>query len=41
MRGGADSYILLHDTDVEDLGILSKIVEENIEMSKKAGTPII
>ena len=41
MRGGVDSSTLMHDTDLEDLGILSKIVEENIEMSKKAGTPII
>lgn len=41
MRGGVDSYILFHDTDLEDLSILSKIVEENIEMSKKAGTPLI
>jgi hypothetical protein len=41
MRGGVDSSTLMYDTDLEDLGILSKIVEENIEMSKKAGTPLI
>lgn len=41
MRGGVDTHKLMHDTDIEDLGILSKIVDENIELSKKANTPII
>ena len=41
MRGGVDAYKLFYDTDVEDLDILGKIVEENIETSKKAKTPIL
>lgn len=41
MRGGVDTFKLMHDTDIDDLGILSKIVDENIEVSKKANTPIL
>jgi len=41
MRGGADSYVLLHDTDLEDLDIIGKVVEENIETTKKSGMPLI
>lgn len=41
MRGGVDAHNLMYHTDIEDLGVLSKIVDENIEMSKKAGSPII
>lgn len=40
MRGGVQATDLFN-TDVEDIEILSKIVQENIEMSKKAGTTII
>ena len=41
MRGGVDAVKLLNDSDLEDLEILSKIVQENIETSKKTGTPMI
>ena len=41
MRGGVDSHNLLYETDIDDLSILDKIVSENIELSKKAGTPLI
>lgn len=41
MRGGVDSYNLLHNTDLEDLEIIGKVVEENIETTKKSGMPLI
>ena len=41
MRGGVDAHTLLVDTDLEDLEILSKIVSENIESTKKSGMPLI
>ena len=41
MRGGVDSTTLLVDSDVGDLEILSKIVQENIEATKTAGMPLI
>ena len=41
MRGGLDAYTLLHDTDLEDIGIISNIVLENIETVKKTGMPIL
>lgn len=41
MRGGVDAHKLLYETDLDDLSVLDKIVSENIELSKKTGTPII
>ena len=41
MRGGVDSYTLMHDTDIGDLEIISKIVSENIEATKSSGLPLI
>lgn len=41
MRGGVTSDVLLYDTDLEDLEIIGKIVEENIEASKKTGMNLI
>lgn len=41
MRGGVDAAHLMNDTDVEDIGIISKIVSENIESTKKSGMPLI
>ena len=41
MRGGVDSAHLLNDTDVEDISIISKIISENIESTKKSGMPLI
>jgi hypothetical protein len=41
MRGGVDSHKLLYETDLEDLSILNKIVDENIETTKKTQMPFI
>jgi hypothetical protein len=41
MRGGVDSKDLLTDTDVEDLQILGKIIQENIEVSKNTKMPMV
>jgi len=41
MRGGVSSDALLYDTDLEDLEILSKVIGENIETTKKTGMPLI
>lgn len=41
MRGGVDAHKLMYETDISDTEILGKIIEENIELSKKTGSPII
>jgi|TARA_B110000196_G_C20756244_1_gene480007 hypothetical protein len=41
MRGGVDSHVLLHDTDLEDFEVMNKIVMENIKNAKDSGMPII
>jgi hypothetical protein len=41
MRGGVSSDVLMYGTDLEDLQIISKIVEENIEASKKTGMNLV
>jgi hypothetical protein len=41
MRGGVDSYILMHETDIEDMEILAVIVKDNIESTKKTGLPLL
>ena len=41
MRGGVSSSDLLDDTDFNDLEILQRIIEENIESAKKTGMPLI
>jgi len=41
MRGGVDSWVLLHDTDLEDFEIMNKIVLSNIENAKTTGMPVI
>jgi len=41
MRGGVDSYILMHETDIEDMEILAGIVKDNIESTKKTGLPLL
>lgn len=41
MRGGVDSYILLNETDIEDLEIIGNVVKDNIETTKKSGLPLI
>lgn len=41
MRGGVSADVLMYDTDLDDLEIIGKIVEENIEASKKTGLNLI
>ena len=41
MRGSVKSETLFSNTDIEDIEILNKIVEENIEASKKSGLNLI
>jgi hypothetical protein len=41
MRGGVPADLLMYDTDLDDLEIIGKIVEENIEASKKTGLNLI
>lgn len=41
MRGGVDSYVLMHETDVEDLEILTNVIKDNIETTKKTGLPLL
>ena len=41
MRGGLDGHTLLHDTDLEDMDIISNIIIENIETVKKTEMPIL
>lgn len=41
MRGGVDSYVLLNETDIEDLEIIGNVVKDNIETTKKSGLPLI
>lgn len=41
MRGGVDSQNLMYNTDLEDLQILGKIVEENIETVKSSGLALL
>ena len=40
MRGGV-SISELHDMPAEHIKHINSIIEENYEMSKKAGTPIL
>ena len=41
MRGGVNSYDLYHIYSSEDRTILNKIIEENIEATKKAQMPLL
>jgi hypothetical protein len=41
MRGGVTADVLMYETDLEDLEVIGKIVEENIEASKKTGLNLI
>jgi hypothetical protein len=41
MRGGVSSNDLFYLYSIEDRTILSKIISENIEASKKSGMPLI
>ena len=40
MRGGV-SISEIHDMPAEHIGHLNSIIDDNFEMSKKAGTPIL
>lgn len=41
MRGSVDTNKLLYHTDIEDIEIMQKIIQENIEASKKTSMPLI
>ncbi len=41
MRGGVSMHDLLHVYSAEDVEIMSKIVQENIELTQKSGLNII
>jgi hypothetical protein len=41
MRGGVTSEALFYDTDLDDLEVLSKVIQENIETTKKTGMPLV
>ena len=41
MRGGLDVHNLMSDTDLEDISIINKVVEENIETVKKTNMPLL
>jgi hypothetical protein len=41
MRGGVTMEQLLHVYSNDDLEIMNKIIQENIEMSQKSGLPLI
>ena len=41
MRGGVTAYELFHVYSAEDRGILSNIVKDNVEATKKSGLPLI
>lgn len=41
MRGGVTMDELLHVYSAEDIEIMTKIIEENIELTQKSGLSII
>lgn len=41
MRGGVNSYDLLNFYSSEDRTIMNKIIEENIESTKKSQMPLL
>jgi|TARA_B110000977_G_C11083772_1_gene493818 hypothetical protein len=41
MRGGLDTNTLMYNTDIGDIEVINKVVEENIETTKKSGMPLI
>lgn len=41
MRGGVNSYDLFCSYSAEDRNIISKIVQENVEATKKSGMPLL
>jgi len=41
MRGGVTMEELLHVYSAEDIELMSKIIEENIELTSKSGMSII
>jgi hypothetical protein len=41
MRGGVNSYDLFHNYSHEDRVIMNKIINENIESTKKSGIALI
>jgi len=41
MRGGVTSQDLFHNYSFEDRSIISVIIKENIELTKKSGMPLL
>lgn len=41
MRGGVGAETLFYNSDIEDLTVLQRIVEENIDAAKTTGMPLI
>jgi predicted transcriptional regulator len=41
MRGGVDIMDLFYNIDVDDFEVMNKIVEENIDTTKKTQMPMI
>ena len=41
MRGGVDAHTLMYHTDIEDIEILQKVIDENLEATKKSGLPLL
>ena len=41
MRGGVTSHDLFHNYSVEDRNIISIIIKENIDLTKKSGLPLL
>ena len=41
MRGGVTMHELLHVYSSEDLELMTKIIEENIELTQKSGLSLI
>lgn len=41
MRGGVDYHNLLVETDLEDIEVMNKVIEDNIETVKKTKMPLL
>ena len=41
MRGGVSSDSLMYTIDLSDIEVMNKVIEENIESTKKSGLPLI
>lgn len=41
MRGGVDYHNLLVETDLEDIEVMNRVIEDNIETVKKTNMPLL